>query len=60
MSVDLSDEECRTLLRARTLGRVALVSGALPMIVPVEYVFDESTITFRSEHDMKLQAASHG
>jgi nitroimidazol reductase NimA-like FMN-containing flavoprotein (pyridoxamine 5'-phosphate oxidase superfamily) len=59
-SVDLSDEECRTLLRARTLGRVALVSGALPMIVPVEYVFDEASITFRSEHDVKLQAASPG
>jgi nitroimidazol reductase NimA-like FMN-containing flavoprotein (pyridoxamine 5'-phosphate oxidase superfamily) len=59
-SVNLTDEECRTLLRTRTLGRVALVSGALPMIIPVEYVFDESSITFRSEHDAKLRATSPG
>jgi|SoiMethySBSTD1v2_1073268.scaffolds.fasta_scaffold843544_2 nitroimidazol reductase NimA-like FMN-containing flavoprotein (pyridoxamine 5'-phosphate oxidase superfamily) len=56
----LSEEECRTLLRSRTLGRVALVSGALPAIVPVEYVYDESTITFRSEHDAKLRGVSTG
>jgi nitroimidazol reductase NimA-like FMN-containing flavoprotein (pyridoxamine 5'-phosphate oxidase superfamily) len=59
-AVALTDEECRRLLRSRTLGRVALVSGALPEIVPVEYVFDESSITFRSEHDDKLKAASPG
>jgi nitroimidazol reductase NimA-like FMN-containing flavoprotein (pyridoxamine 5'-phosphate oxidase superfamily) len=56
----LTDDECRTLLRSRTLGRVALVHGALPTIIPVEYVFDELSITFRSEHDAKLRAASPG
>ena len=56
----LSDEECRTLLRSRTLGRVALVSGALPVIIPVEYVYDETSITFRAEHDAKLRAVAPG
>jgi nitroimidazol reductase NimA-like FMN-containing flavoprotein (pyridoxamine 5'-phosphate oxidase superfamily) len=56
----LTDEECRALLRSHTLGRVAVVSGALPQIVPVEYVYDESTITFCAEHDVKLRAAAPG
>jgi hypothetical protein len=60
VAVVLTDEQCRTLLRSRTLGRVAVVSGALPEIVPVEYVFDESSITFRTEHDARLRAASPG
>jgi uncharacterized protein len=58
--VALSEEECRTLLRSRTLGRVALVSGALPVIMPVEYVYDDGAIVFRTEHDSKLRAATHG
>jgi len=58
--VALSEAECRRLLRSRTLGRVALVSDALPWIVPVEYVYDEATILFRTESDAKLQAATSG
>jgi nitroimidazol reductase NimA-like FMN-containing flavoprotein (pyridoxamine 5'-phosphate oxidase superfamily) len=56
----LSEEECRTLLRSRTLGRVAFVSGAVPIIVPVEYAYDESSITFNAEHDAKLRATAPG
>ena len=48
------------LLRSRTLGRVALVSDALPRIVPVEYVYDETSVLFRTESDAKLQAAAAG
>ena len=58
--IDLSADECRSLLRSRTLGRVALVSGALPLIIPVEYVFEESSITFRCDHDAKLRASTPG
>jgi nitroimidazol reductase NimA-like FMN-containing flavoprotein (pyridoxamine 5'-phosphate oxidase superfamily) len=58
--VALSEAECRRLLRSRTLGRVALVSDALPWIVPVEYVYDEAAVMFRTESDRKLQAASSG
>ena len=42
---------------ARTGG---LTSGALPVIMPVEYVYEAGVITFRTEHDAKLRAAEHG
>ena len=58
--VQLSESECRQLLATRTLGRVGLTSGALPVIMPVEYVYEAGTITFRTEHDTKLRAAEHG
>jgi hypothetical protein len=56
----LTESECRRLLATKTLGRVGLTSGALPMIMPVEYVYEEGVITFRTEHDVKLRAAVHG
>ena len=59
-NVQLSESECRHLLATRTLGRVGLTSGALPVIMPVEYVYEAGAITFRTEHDAKLRAAEHG
>ena len=56
----LSEQDCRRLLATRTLGRVGLTSGALPVIMPVEYVYDDGVITFRTEHDAKLRAAEQG
>jgi nitroimidazol reductase NimA-like FMN-containing flavoprotein (pyridoxamine 5'-phosphate oxidase superfamily) len=56
----LPQAECRRLLATRTLGRVGLTTGALPRIMPVEYVYDDGVITFRTEHDVKLHAAVHG
>src|ERR1700704_7043983 len=57
---EISDADCRLLLATRTLGRVGLTSGALPVIMPVEYVYDEGVIVFRTEPDAKLRAAVHG
>ena len=56
----LPESECRRLLATKTLGRVGLTTGALPRIMPVEYVYEEGVITFRTEHDVKLHAAVHG
>ena len=56
----LLESECRRLLQTRTLGRVGLTSGALPVIMPVEYVYDQGVIVFRTEPDAKLRAAIHG
>jgi uncharacterized protein len=56
----LLESECRRLLATRTLGRVGLTSGALPVIMPVEYVYDQGVIVFRTEPDAKLRAALHG
>jgi nitroimidazol reductase NimA-like FMN-containing flavoprotein (pyridoxamine 5'-phosphate oxidase superfamily) len=56
----ISEADCRLLLATRTLGRVGLTSGALPVIMPVEYVYDDGVIVFRTEPDAKLRAAVHG
>ena len=56
----LSEHDCYRLLATRTLGRVGLTSGALPVIMPVEYVYDDGVITFRTEHDTKLRSAAQG
>jgi uncharacterized protein len=56
----LTEPECCALLATRTLGRVAFTSGALPVIAPVEYVYDDGVITFRTESALKLSVATHG
>lgn len=56
----LSEAECRELLGSRTFGRVGVTSGGLPVILPVRYLYDESTITFRTGSGTKLQAAAQG
>jgi uncharacterized protein len=56
----ISESECRLLLATKTIGRVGLTSGALPVIMPVEYVYDNGVIVFRTEPDAKLRAAVHG
>ncbi len=60
LEAELSQEQCRFLLASQIFGRVGLTSGALPVIVPVEYVYDDGVITFRTERDSKLRAAEHG
>jgi nitroimidazol reductase NimA-like FMN-containing flavoprotein (pyridoxamine 5'-phosphate oxidase superfamily) len=59
-SHELSSSDCRRLLATRTLGRVGLTSGALPVILPVEYCYEEDVITFSTAHDEKLRAAADG
>ena len=56
----LTERECHMLLGTRTLGRVAFTSGALPVIAPVEYVYDDGVITFRTESALKLGVATQG
>lgn len=36
---ELSTEECLTLLRGTTLGRIAFTAGEFPVVVPVNYRF---------------------
>jgi nitroimidazol reductase NimA-like FMN-containing flavoprotein (pyridoxamine 5'-phosphate oxidase superfamily) len=56
----LSTADCRRLLATRALGRVGLTSGALPVILPVEYAYEGDVITFRTAGDDKLRAAADG
>lgn len=58
----LSRTECLELLRTVPVGRVGLTSGALPVIVPVNFtVSDEDDgIVFRTGDGQKLHAALDG
>ena len=53
----LTDEESRALLAAGRVGRVAVTADALPVIAPVNYVVDGSSIVFRTRHDGMLARA---
>jgi nitroimidazol reductase NimA-like FMN-containing flavoprotein (pyridoxamine 5'-phosphate oxidase superfamily) len=53
----LTDEECWALLAKECVGRVGLSVGALPAILPVNYVTDGDRITFLTGSGSKLRAA---
>ena len=53
----LTDDECRWLLASCKVGRVSVTSDALPLIAPVNYVLDGSTIVFRTRSDGMLASA---
>ena len=57
-SIDILDaEECWRLLRATSVGRVAVDVAGEPDIFPINYVCDGETIVFRSGAGTKLAAA---
>ena len=47
-SVELSTEDCQRLLRAGTVGRVAVSTPGGPHIVPVNYVVSGDAVIFRT------------
>ena len=53
----LSAEECLSLLRSRSLGRVAVQIGDVPSILPVNYALLDGDIVFRTDPGSKLLAA---
>ena len=53
----LDEDECLRLLRREPLGRIALTSGALPVVLPVNFVAIDRAIVFATEPGMKLHAA---
>jgi nitroimidazol reductase NimA-like FMN-containing flavoprotein (pyridoxamine 5'-phosphate oxidase superfamily) len=53
----LGRDECMKLVRAATLGRVGLTSGALPTVLPVNYWADGDEIYVRTSRGTKLDAA---
>ena len=54
---DLSSEECLSALRAERIGRLAVSQGALPLILPVNYAMDGTTIVFRTRQGGLLDRA---
>jgi nitroimidazol reductase NimA-like FMN-containing flavoprotein (pyridoxamine 5'-phosphate oxidase superfamily) len=54
----LSRAECADLLRTKDLGRIAITSGALPVILPVNYVVVGDDIVLRTRKGTTLAAAT--
>jgi uncharacterized protein len=55
---ELTDAECRGLLAERHLGRLAVPDFGGPVIFPVNYVFDQDLVVFRTDPGSKLDAAT--
>jgi nitroimidazol reductase NimA-like FMN-containing flavoprotein (pyridoxamine 5'-phosphate oxidase superfamily) len=55
----LGTEECLKLLSSATIGRIGITSGALPVILPINYRVDGDRILFRTSPGTKLDAATH-
>ena len=54
----MSDAECGAFLRSHDLGRIALLDRhGRPLIFPVNYVFDEGVVVFRTSRGTKLELA---
>jgi nitroimidazol reductase NimA-like FMN-containing flavoprotein (pyridoxamine 5'-phosphate oxidase superfamily) len=54
----LSRDECVELLSAATIGRIGVSSGALPLVLPVNFCVDGDRIVLRTGEGTKLDAAS--
>ena len=53
----LEREECLRLLAGEEVGRIGVVAGGHPLILPVNYVLDGDQVVFRTAPGTKLQAA---
>ena len=52
-------DECRTLLATRQLGRIGLVGGSFPLILPVNYVLDGDAVVIRTDSPKITASADH-
>ena|SRR5437764_10143800 len=53
----IQEEDCLDLLRSMSVGRIGLSMGALPVVLPVNYVLDSGRIILRTGFGTKLSAA---
>lgn len=51
----LDPADCRALLQHETLGRVAFANGPFPMVLPINYVYVDDLIVFRTDVGLKLE-----
>lgn len=54
----LDRDECLRLLSSATLGRVGLTTGALPTVLPVDFLLDGDQILVRTSKGSEPQAAT--
>lgn len=52
-------EECYVLLGTQEIGRLGLIAGHYPLILPVNYALDGTTLVIRTHAGTILQAAEH-
>ena len=55
----LPAEECYRLLATHEIGRIGVNAEHYPLILPVNYALDGTTIVFRTGSGIILQAAEH-
>lgn len=53
----LTREECLTLIRGAPVGRVGVVVGGVPVVVPVNFALLDDDVVFRTGTGAKLVAA---
>jgi uncharacterized protein len=53
----LAEDDCLDLLRSTSVGRIGLSMGALPVVLPVNYVVDAGRIVLRTGFGTKLSIA---
>ena len=56
--VELSRQECLTLLQAAAIGRVIFTDRAMPAAQPVNFLLDGEEIIFRTANGSKLAVAT--
>ena len=52
--------ECLRLLASEVVGRVGVVAGGRPVVLPVNYAMDGEDVVFRTAEGTKLDAAVRG
>jgi len=53
----LQEDDCLDLLRSSGVGRIGLSMGALPVVLPANYVVDSGRVIIRTGFGTKLSAA---
>lgn len=56
----LSDEQCIELLKTTPLGRLGFLADDAPLVLPVNYAWDDHSVVFRTLEGLKLAAAAEG
>jgi uncharacterized protein len=56
----LERDVCLQLLAEATIGRVGVSQGALPVVLPVNFVLTDAGVVFRTRRGTKLDAAVDG
>jgi nitroimidazol reductase NimA-like FMN-containing flavoprotein (pyridoxamine 5'-phosphate oxidase superfamily) len=56
----VSEEDCLQLLSSERIGRLAMVVDDRIDVLPVNYVVDDRSILFRTNHGHKMRAAGDG